>query len=180
LDQLYGQVYQDNAALLMAFRRDGDQPPLALQVAAQVALTQQVRNGVRSLMRDWQQQRQLSPVGLSQLASLEATATTVEQLGCELTAMDLPKLVVELLTLMMEPMVQAWAAADESFDSAAHLEPLGRLLGLSQLQLKLRLDLAPLQERLHGVLRPLPVSCWAETMKSLARGFGLAVPQSFG
>ncbi len=181
LDQLYGQVYRDNAALLMAFRRDGNDAPLELIVAAQVALTQQVRNGVRAMVRDWQARSQLSPVGLSQLANLEGTASTVAQLGCELTAPDLPVMVAELLALLMDPMVKAWSGDDdESFAAEVHLQPFVRLLLLSQQQLGLVLNVEPLQERLFEVLQLRSVSRWSKPMRDLARALGLAVPHSFG
>lgn len=195
LDQLYGQVYQDNAALLLAFRRDGDPSPQALQVAAQVALTQQVRSGLRSLLRDAQVQHQLTPAGLSQLAALESTAAMVQQLGCELTATDLPRLVVELLLLLLGPMVRdlrrlAQPASGSSSESAppgpvqagnaARWEPVLRLLRISQVPLGLKLNLEQAQEQLYEALRPLPVSQWPEAERTLARALGLAVPQSFG
>lgn len=164
-------------------------------MAAQVALTQQVRSGLRSLLRDAQVQHQLTPAGLSQLAALESTAAMVQQLGCELTATDLPRLVVELLLLLLGPMVRdlrrlAQPASGSSSESAppgpvqagnaARWEPVLRLLRISQVPLGLKLNLEQAQEQLYEALRPLPVSQWPEAERTLARALGLAVPQSFG
>ncbi|MGK7906809.1 MAG: DUF3536 domain-containing protein [Synechococcus sp.] len=77
LNRFYSQIYRDNYRVLLAFRRDGLQVPMELQVAANITLNQRLSSLIQSFESDVLESTQA-------LKDLQTLIQEVQELGCEL------------------------------------------------------------------------------------------------
>lgn len=85
LDQLYEQVYRENYGILMAFHRDHIDVPQALQVAADITLSQRALDVIRTLEQDITEPGgNLLNITLGRVAELEGIAAEAHHFRCEL------------------------------------------------------------------------------------------------
>jgi alpha-amylase/alpha-mannosidase (GH57 family) len=154
LDQLYTQVYRDNYGVLMAFHRDELDVPQELQVAAEIAISHRALISLQALERETSDFPISNPqVYLSHLAELEAIATEVNLLRCQLKS---PQMKQALERLVLRSLWQLFN--DFNPDTAqAEIQWIERLLDLGN-QLYINLSLALAQElylkNLHSQLLP--------------------------
>jgi alpha-amylase/alpha-mannosidase (GH57 family) len=142
LDQLYTQVYRDNYGVLRAFHRDALEPPRELQVAAEIAIAHRLIHSLQALERETSDLPPTNPeLCDSYLSELEAIATEVHQLRCQLTVPQAKQILERLILRLL------WQVLNESkLDSLAQTQTLdwiSKLLVISeQLHLGLALDRA--------------------------------------
>lgn len=159
LDRLYAQVYRDNYGVLMGFHRDELPVPKELQVAAEIALSSRCRSAAGSLEREisdspmeTQGTLRSSPtrdMSLTYLLELEAIATEVDRLHCQLDIPDVKKILEQTIERSLWHLLH-----DANPDSVeAYLQRVERTIDAGS-QLHLGLAIARAQELyfywLHG------------------------------
>lgn len=203
LDRLYGQVYRDNYGVLMGFHRDELPVPKELQVAAEISLSSRCRSAAESLEREISDSPETKgalgssasrDMSLIYLQELEAIATEVDRLHCQLDIPDVKKIMEQSIERSL------WHFLHEADPDTveAYLQRVERIIDAgNQLHLGLTLDRA--QELyfswLHGeagdqcfragsVESPsessAPKACWssAQLKKILAMGQKLNIDTS--
>lgn len=135
LDQLYTQVYRDNYGILLAFQRDELPVPQELQVAAEVALSHRCLKGVTSL----EQSAENPPEMLTYIADLEAIASEVNNLNCQLQVPEAKTILERLILRFLWQLLHD--SEPENLEADIHL--LIKLIEVGeQLHLELWLDKA--------------------------------------
>jgi len=142
LDQLYTQVYRDNYNVLAAFHRDRLPVPQELQVAAEIAIAQQVATAVRAL----EQADSDSQPWASALSELEAIANEARNLRCAVEAPEARRLLERLVLRSL------WKLLHDTPERSDLAELLERTISVAS-KLGLKLNLARAQELYHGWLK---------------------------
>lgn len=142
LDQLYTQVYRDNYGVLMAFHRDELDAPQELQVAAEIAISHRALLSLQALERETSDFPVSNPqLCFSHLAELEAIATEVTHLRCQLKSPQLSETLERLIVRSLWHLLKTYNP-----DTAeADIQWLTRLLEIGQL-LQIHPSLARAQE----------------------------------
>jgi alpha-amylase/alpha-mannosidase (GH57 family) len=144
LDRLYAQVYRDNYGILAAFRRDGLEVPLELQVAAEITLNQRMLAELKRLENG----------DRLPLLELDAVATEAEQLKCNLNRTEAAAILERLI------LGHIWQLVYSDEEVMEHLQQIDLALDVAD-KLRLTLNLDKSQELyisfLSGQIAP---RCW--------------------
>ncbi|MBD2463871.1 DUF3536 domain-containing protein [Oscillatoria sp. FACHB-1407] len=175
LDQLYTQVYRDNYGILMAFHRDELDVPQELQVAAEIAIGHRALTSLQALDRETSDLPVSHPqLCLGHITELEAIATEVHHLRCQLKQPQMRQILEQLVLRLL------WQVLHASDANVTHftVSMLERLVDLGQ-QLHLNPSLARAQElyikNLHTQILP-QLAAHSPLNQALLKGKPEAVP----
>ncbi|MDJ0555459.1 MAG: DUF3536 domain-containing protein [Microcoleaceae cyanobacterium MO_207.B10] len=154
LDQLYSQVYRDNYAIMMAFRRDDLPVPQELQVAAEVALSHRLLTNVRALEAESSDGK----LSVNHLAELEALATELSTHKCRSQGLEVKEALERLIVSSLRHILYDNDPANIELD----INSLERIIELGE-ELNLGLSLMRVQEiyfqALENQIVPLFLGC---------------------
>jgi hypothetical protein len=142
LDQLYAQVYRDNATLLASFQRDRLPAPPELKVAAEITLNN----------RFFAELEQLQSQNFSAITNLRRIAQEARSLACQLRVAPAAKVLQNVLTQQMHNLIQ---------DQILHptLSHIVQVLDLAE-EIAIPLNLEVLQEQFLSYMRSqVAVAC---------------------
>ncbi|MGB7086118.1 MAG: DUF3536 domain-containing protein, partial [Phormidesmis sp.] len=180
LDQLYEQVYRENYGILMAFHRDHIAVPQALQVAADIALSQRALGIIRSLEQDiTEPEGNLLKIAMSRIAELEGIAVEAHHFRCELKLPGAQPILERLIGQgLCQTLLLAIPGKHRELENS--VEGLERLIALGE-RLGLPLALYRAQERYYDYLISLrrdvedPIGIQSEPRWLLLKQLGYAL-----
>lgn len=142
LDQLYAQVYRDNATLLASFQRDHLPAPPELKVAAEITLNN----------RFFGELEQLQNGNFTAIPNLQRIAQEAQSLACQLRVGAVAPILQSVLTQQMNCLIQ---------DQILHptLSYIDQVLTLAK-DIAVPLNIEPLQEQFLSYMRSqVAVAC---------------------
>ncbi|MEL6775948.1 MAG: DUF3536 domain-containing protein [Cyanobacteria bacterium J06597_16] len=137
LDGLYEQVYRENYGILMAYHRDHIAVPQALQVAADITLSQRSLAIIRSLEQDiTEPDGNLLNIIIGRIAELEGIATEASHFSCQLKLPGAQPILERLVFQGLSQTLQVSGPGqhrelETAIDGLEKLIALGAKLGLS-------------------------------------------------
>ena len=164
LEGLYEQVYRENYGVLMAFHRDRLPVPQALQVAADITLSQRAMEVVRSLEQDiTEPEGDLLKITVGRIAELEGIAVEAHHFRCELKLPEAQPILERLIRQVLRQTLQL-AEAAKQYELAMAVEGIDRLIELGY-KLGLPLSLHKVQESYYQYLLQMKAQSKTERMR---------------